>query len=119
MFLEIERSPNFEGSLFLRFKEVGSAKPLAQVKLYERSAQGEWCDVVGWTDNEAEPVCPAFGQPVEDSGAGLAYLVFGGLCGIRIKPIVVNEPWSLESSNQWGESHLLLADVGDLRFQEF
>jgi hypothetical protein len=118
MFLEIENSQNFEGSLFLRFKEVGSAKPLVQVKLYERSAQGEWCDVVGWTDNEAVPLCVALAQPVEDSGAGFAYLVFGGMCGIRLKPVDIDEPWSLESPNQWGESHLLLAEIRDLRFQE-
>ena len=53
MFLEVENSENFEGSLFLRFKDVGPAQPLLQVKLYDRSPRGEWCDVVGWTDNAA------------------------------------------------------------------
>lgn len=118
MFLEVEGSSNFEGSLFLRFKELGPAKPLLQVKLYERSPRGEWCDVIGWTDNEASPLCQAQAQPVEDSGAGFAYLVFGGVSGIRLKPITIDEHWSLESPNQWGESHLLLSDAGDLRFEE-
>ncbi len=85
MFVEVEGRQNFEGSLFLRFKEQGPAKPLQQVKLYDRSPRGEWCDVIGWTDNEAEPLCGALVQPVEDSGAGFAYLVFGGVCGIRLK----------------------------------
>ena len=118
MFLEVESSENFEGSLFLRFKEVGPAQPLSQVKLYDRTSKGEWCDVVGWSDDDLHPVCPAFGQPVEDSGAGFAYLVFGGNCGVRLKPITVTEEWSVESSHQWGESHLLLADVSDIRFAE-
>ena len=116
MFLEIEGSENFEGSLFLRFKDIGLAKTLLQVKIYDRSSRGEWCDVVGWTDNEAQPQCPAFAQLVEDSGAGFAHLIFGGNCGIRMKLAAVDEPWSLESPNQWGESHLLLADSNDLVF---
>ena len=118
VFLEVESSENFEGSLFLRFKELKPAKPLLQVKLYERSARGEWCDVVGWTDNEEEPYCSAQAQLVEDSGAGFAYLIFGGLCGIRLKPVDIHEHWSVSSPNQWGESHLLLADPGDLKFAE-
>ncbi len=118
MFVEVESSRNFNGSLFLRFKELGPAKPLSQVKLYDRSIQGEWHDVIGWTDNEAEPLCAALAQPVEDSGAGFAYLVFGGIFGIRLKPAVVDEPWSVKSSHQWGESHLLLSDISDLRFEE-
>ena len=118
MFLEVENSENFEGSLFLRFKDVGPAQPLLQVKLYDRFPQGEWCDVVGWTDNEVEPHCFALAQAVEDSGSGVAYLIFGGNCGIRIKFATTKEPWSLESSNQWGESHLLLADFKDLKFAD-
>jgi len=116
MFLEVESSLNFEGSIFLRFKEIEPAKPLLQVKLYEQSPRGEWCDVIGWTDNESDAQCPVFAQPVEDSGAGFAYLVFGGICGIRLKPAGVKEAWSVESPNQWGESHLLLSDLNDLKF---
>ena len=118
MFLEVESGENFEGSLFLRFKDLGQAKALLQVKIYDWSSQGEWCDVVGWTDNEVEPNCLAFGQLVEDSGSGVAYLIFGGNCGIRMKLAAIEEPWSLESSNQWGESHLLLADLNDLKFAD-
>lgn len=118
MFLEVESSENFESSLFLRFKDVGPAKPLLQVKLYDRSPRGEWCDVVGWTDDEIQPHCSALAQPVEDSGAGIAYLIFGGNCGIRMKFAKIKEPWSLESSSQWGESHLLLADLSDIKFAD-
>ena len=118
MFLEVESSKNFEGSLFLRFKDVGPVKPLLHVKIYDRSPRGEWCDVVGWTDNEEVPNCLAYAQLVEDSGAGVAYLIFGGNCGIRMKFAKIKEPWSLESSSQWGESHLLLADLSDIKFAD-
>ncbi len=47
MFIEVEENPNCETSVFLRFKELGPAQRLRQVKSYERSSRGEWCDVVG------------------------------------------------------------------------
>jgi hypothetical protein len=55
-------------------------------------------------------------QPVEDSGAGVVYLVSGGNWGIRLKPLGIEEDWSLESARQWGEAYLLLADRRDVRF---
>ena len=118
MFIEVESSRNFEGSVFLRFKEVGPAQLLGQVKLYDWSPRGEWYDVIGWTNNETEPLCAALAQPVEDSGAGFVYLVFGGVGGIRLKPTGIDEQWSVESMNQWGDSHLLLSEKQDLCLQK-
>ena len=116
MFLEVESSKNCELSLFLRFKEVEPPKPVIQIKSYERASNGEWCDVVGYSDDEDTPWSTAMAQPVEDSGAGLAILIFGGVGGIRLKPVSCEEAWNLESRKQWGETHLLLADSRDLRY---
>ena len=69
---------------------------------------------MGWTDNEEAPICPAYVQQVEDSGAGLTHLVFGGIYGLRLKPVSIEEEWSLESQNQWGEPYLSLADSKDI-----
>ena len=118
MFIEVEQNPNSETSVFLRFKELGPAQRLRQVKSYERSSRGEWCDIVGWTDNEDRPECQAMAQPVEESGRGAAYVVYGGLWGVRLKPEEVREAWNLESPNQWGEAYLLLSDAHDLRLEE-
>ena len=118
MFVEVESNPNCEQSVFARFKEAGPAKRITQVRSYERSPQGEWCRITGWTDDAAGPFCPAYAQLVEDSGAGLAYLVYGGLWGVRLKPVALDEDWDLESANQWGEPYLSLADAKDLRFAE-
>lgn len=118
MFVEVEQNPNCEASVFLRFKELGPAQRLLQVKSYERSSRGEWCDIVGWTDNEDRPECQAMVQPVEESGRGAAYVVFGGVWGLRLKPEGIREAWSLESSNQWGEVYMLLTDAHDLRVEE-
>lgn len=117
MFIEVESNPNCEQSVFARFKEAGPVRRVTQVRSYEQNQQGDWCWVTGWTDDQAHPLCPAYAQLVEDSGAGLAYLVFGGLWGIRLKPVSSAEEWSLQSPRQWGEPYLSLADAKDLRFE--
>ena len=116
MIVEVEANENCEDSFFARFKEAGPAQPVAQVRLYERNPAGEWYWVTGWSDNSETPACPAYAQPVEDSGSGLAHLVYGGIYGLRFKPVAIQEPWSLESAHQWGETHLSLASDRDLRY---
>jgi hypothetical protein len=48
----------------------------------------------------------------------MTYLVFGGLWGIRLKPVVLDEDWNLESRGQWGEPYLALADLNDIQYAE-
>jgi hypothetical protein len=114
--VEVESNPNCERSLFIRFKEAGPPRRVAKVRVFERRAEGEWCWVTGWSDDPDRPTCPAYAQLVEDSGAGLAYLIYGGLYGIRMKPVAVDEEWTLDSVNQWGEPYLSLADRKDLEY---
>lgn len=116
MFLDVEANPNCEQSVFLRFIEIDAAQEVIRVKSHERVPQGEWCWVTGWTDDPTNPQCPALAQPVEDSGAGKSYLIFGGTWGIRLKPVSLAENWDLESPNQWGEPYLLLASTRDLTY---
>ncbi len=118
MFVEVDSNPNCETSLFARFKEIGPAKRVVKIKSNERRAEGEWCWVTGWSDDPDQPHCPAYGQPVEDSGAGMTYLVFGGIWGIRLKPVSLKEDWSLDSRNQWGEPYLSLADSKDIQYED-
>ncbi len=118
MFIEVEPNPNCETSVFLRFKELGPAHRLRQVKSYEHASRGEWCDVVGWTGADNQPVCPAMVRPVEESGRGTAYVVFGGVWGLRLKREGIQEAWSLESPHQWGEAYLFFMDRRDLRLEE-
>lgn len=116
MFLEVENNPNFEGSYFLRFKEIGPARVVTHVKSYDRQSQGEWCEVTGWCDDPESPQVPAYAQPVEDSGAGASFLIFGGSWGMRLKPEKNTNQWDLYDSQQWGEGYLLIGDVRDLRY---
>jgi hypothetical protein len=116
MIVEVESNENCEASFFARFKEAGSARPVTHVRLYDRNPSGEWYSVTGWSDNPQVPACPAYAQRVEDSGSGLAELVYGGIYGLRLKPVAVEEPWDLESAYQWGETHLLLSSDRDLQY---
>jgi hypothetical protein len=116
--VEVESNENCEVSVFARFKEIGPARPILQVRLYDRNPAGEWYWVIGWSDDEQTPACPAYAQLVEDSGAGLTHLVYGGLRGLRFRPLDNEEPWSLESPHQWGEAYLSLASDRDLRYRD-
>ena len=116
MFIEVENNPNFDGSYFLRFNELGPPRPLRQIKSYERQSRGEWCDVTGWSDDSDQPLCPAYAQKVDDSGAGATYIVFGGNWGIRLKPEGHSGDWSLYDDEQWGEGYLSVGEERDLRF---
>ncbi len=118
MFVEVESNENCETGVFARFKEVGPARRVLQVRSFERRAEGEWCWVTGWSDDPEQSCCPSYAQMVEDSGAGLTYLIFGGIWGIRLKPMSLTEDWSLESKNQWGEPYLSLADSNDIRYED-
>ena len=118
MFVEVESNPNCERGLFARFKETSPARRVARVRTFERKSEGEWCWVTGWTDSPDDPRCPAYAQLVEDSGAGLTFIVFGGIWGIRLKPTALEEDWSLESRHQWGEPYLAFAEQKDIQFVE-
>ena len=94
MIVEVESNENCETGCFARFKEAGPARPVDQVKLYDRNSAGEWYWITGWSDNGQAPTCQAYARLVEDSGSGLAFLVYGGIFGLRFKPIGSEEPWN-------------------------
>ena len=60
------------------------------------------CEVVGWTSRDGGAPCPAYAVPVEDSGAGVATLIYGGDWGLRLTPKDGRPPF--------GEPYLLLDD---------
>ena len=117
MIVEVEANPNCDPGFFGRFKELGPARPVAHIRLYDRQSAGEWCAVTGWSDDPTQPCCPAVARPIEDSGAGITYLVSGGIFGLRFRPLDLEEAWSVESPNQWGEPYVAVADTRDLRFE--
>lgn len=62
--------------------------------------------VTGW-DNQTNSACPAYACRIEESGDGIAMLIFGGSGGLRFKELEDERPWSLTTDGQWSETHLV------------
>jgi hypothetical protein len=87
---------------------------VAMVRIYDGEPGGRLCHVTGWSSSDGGSPVSAYGVHVEDSGAGGAYVVYGGDWGIRLAPADSETPWSMDDPDQWGETHLVLADAEDL-----
>lgn len=112
LFLDVEANENCPYSMQLVFSALEDPRPVRAVKLYLTGTEGVLFEVTGW---EAEDgVRPALGVVVEDSGQGRAYLVHGGSGGLRFRPSGSVSAWDLSDREQWGESHLLIAEEQDI-----
>jgi hypothetical protein len=96
------------------YRNIGVPFPVSHVRLYEGEPEGRLCAVTGWTSAPGGPEAPAYAVHVEDSSAGDAFLVYGGDWGVRLRPAESVAPWSVEDTQQWGETHLVLASEEDL-----
>ena len=111
LFLDVEAGENCPYSMQLVFSALEEPRPVHGVRVYHREPSGALFQVTGW---DADGPCPAQGVQVEDSGQAVAYLVYGGEGGIRFRPAGSERPWSIDASDQWGESHVLMADETDV-----
>ena len=91
------------------FHGVEPPRRVQQLYLERVPGQPGWFEVTGWTT--AGTACPAFAQRVDDSGEGLAILVYGGDAGLRFRPAGSARPWQLAAPEQWGEAFLLMGDA--------
>ena len=115
IFLDVEAGDNCPYSMQLMFSGLEEPRTVQQVRLYVKPGPGELYDLIGW-NNEGEP-SPAQSIKVEDSGQGHAYLIMGGDGGLRFRP-ADGASWDLSAAGQWGESHLLLTDTGDISWED-
>ena len=111
--IEIPDNPNCSPVDLRVFHDVKPPIQVSQVRLERQPGRPEWCEVTGWTLDGAP--CAAQAQSVDDSGEGVALLVFGGDAGLRLRPAGSDGAWSLASAHQWGEPFLIVADTGDVR----
>jgi len=114
VYIEVEDSPNCTGRDPMRYRELGPAEVVTRLRLFDRREDGEWCLVTGVRNSADAPWEPARVRKVEDSGVGVAYLVYGGTWGIRLCPVERAQAWDFADPNQWGEAYLLLTDPHDL-----
>lgn len=115
MMIFVDENPNC-GWVERVFQESGPVRPVAQIQVETPSGQHEWCEVMGVDANGEFKT--AFAVVVDDSGAGTAWLVYGGAWGIRYRTAGNTDPWSLKDANQWGEPFKVLDSSGaEIRFK--
>ena len=107
MFIEVEvqEGANCSFALSRMYSALGEPEPIVWVLAPGPRGDTAAYEVTGWS---AEGPCQAYAALVEDSGEGMALLVYGGDEGIRLRPGGSLEPWSIENREQWGEPCLLL-----------
>lgn len=113
--IEIPPNPNCEPVDMRVFNDVEGPRSVRQLMIAPPTGQPAWYEVTGWTA-EGTP-CPALARRVEDSGEGLAVLVYGGTGGLRFRPAGSRQPWTLDDPAQWGLPFLLTTDTQDLRYE--
>src|SRR5436190_17812306 len=110
MYLVVEENPNCSADERV-FSESGKIKPVARLNVEQPSRIRAWCDVTGVEEGGA--FTPAQAVQVEDSGAGTAWLIFGGTWGLRFRPAGSTGDWSLSNSSQWGVPFKVLDISGE------
>jgi hypothetical protein len=113
MYTEIRVDPNDNCPMAAQqvYRSVGDPMRVARVRIYEGQPVPVEYEVTGWSSRG--PV-DAYAVQVEDSSAGQAFLVYGGEWGLRLRPIGTDAGWNLGAADQFGETHLVLADLEDL-----
>lgn len=114
VYIEVEANPNCAALDPMRYRELGPPSVIMRVRIFDRREEGEWCAIAGVGKSSDERWGPAYVRKVEDSGVGVAYLIYGGIWGIRLCPLDRARSWSFEEPDQWGEPYLLLTDAGDV-----
>jgi hypothetical protein len=112
--VEVDNNPNSLMSASNVFQNMSQPFAVAMVRIFDGTPGGQLCSVTGWSSENGGSPVQAFAVNVEDSGAGGGYLVYGGDWGIRLAPAETEGPWSMDDPEQWGETHLVLADAEDL-----
>lgn len=96
----IEPNPNCPEGCGSRFETSGDPRPVNAVLYWIGAGESVLCDVAGWSSAGGGTPCAAWAVPVEDSGAGISTLVYGGDWGLRLAPRDGRAPF--------GEPYLLL-----------
>ncbi|MBI1951769.1 MAG: hypothetical protein HYS34_10465 [Acidobacteria bacterium] len=96
----IEPNPNCPDGCSQRFQATSEPRDVRLIRYSPGGDETVLCDVAGWSSAGDGTPCPARAVGVEDSGAGVATLVYGGDWGLRLLPRDGREPF--------GEPYLLL-----------
>jgi len=100
--LFIDPNPNCPEGCSQRFQATSEPRPVRQIRYSPGGDETMVCEVTGWSSAGNGTPCPARAVRVEDSGAGVATLIYGGDWGVRLRPRDGGKPF--------GEPYLLLDD---------
>lgn len=103
MFLVIEENPNCRPDERV-FPTSGTSRTVKKLNVKKPGGGEGWHEVIGVGSDKSFQ--PAQALQMEDSSAGVAWLIFGGDWGLRFKSN--DQPWSLDDTQQWGEPFLVL-----------
>ncbi len=111
MQIEVEDSANCGGTGQFVYRELGPIRPVRAIRAEERGREItlEVTGVAkggGWVQ--------ARGVKIADSGAGFAFLIFGGEWGIRLKPEGYAAGWDFTDPKQWGEPFKIYGEEKDI-----
>ena len=111
--IDVESNDNSAMMANQVFKNLSEPLQVVRVRLFEGRPEGMLFDVTGWSSEGNGSPVEAYAVDVEDSGSGGAILIYGGDWGVRLKPVAA-PAWDLSDAEQWGETHLVLADHDDV-----
>ena len=112
--LEVEDNDNCPGLPLMTYQRLGRSARAVQVRIAGPHWPEELHWVTGWQSDEGGSSCPARYVRISDSGAGSAFLLYGGDWGIRLMRGGKGEEWNIDSPEQWGEPWLVLGEESDI-----
>ena len=105
MYIDVEAKDNTNKNFSMLYRDISPSREVYCIK-YQINDEDLPVQVKGW-DNETNSPCTAYACQVEESGDGVALLIYGGSGGIRIKPLEDKTEWNLGEQTQRGETHLV------------
>ena len=105
MFVEVDSNSNTDKSFNMIFRDISPAREIYCIK-YPVNGEEQPVQIIGWDADSNRP-CPAYACKVEESGDGVALLIYGGSGGVRMKLLEDEIKWNPESPSQWGDTHLV------------
>ena len=115
MQIEIPENPNCSACDQAIFSELESPRPIRGIRV-SMNGQDVDCEIKGVSDKG--DWSQVFACKVADSGEGTAFLIYGGVWGIRIRPsMYAKESWDLSNKHQWGEPYKIYGSENDILFE--
>ncbi|QPJ64654.1 MAG: hypothetical protein G3M78_04310 [Candidatus Nitrohelix vancouverensis] len=105
MFIEVEPNKNIDACISQMYRDVSSPREAYCIQ-YQVDGKDETVRLMGY-DRDENQFCPAYACAIEESGDGLALLIFGGNGGLRMKLLEDESDWSVDAPGQWSETHLI------------